>query len=246
MSSLPLIVVLSAGNSKRFKDAGIDTPKGLIKFNYLGQGDNEWTMIEHVLPEENCDYTVVATDPAYHKYFEDNCTMIESTKGQADTLRQACEIITELSGDRPILVLNNDVKIRYPLEVFYEQCKWADVGVLVFESRNTAYSYVDNIPCFGAIYEKARMSNWAVAGAYYFKSTKALAKAVHDQLYEGEPHANGEYYLSGTMTFIEGTKLAVIMEPPQFTNWGTPEDLARCRLVEIEDPKIEAILATMR
>lgn len=239
---LPLIIIPAAGSSKRFKDVGIETPKGLIEFSY-GAGFAK-TMIQHVIPYDAERYMIVSNDQRYCKVDKQlqQFIHIDASRGQAETVGIACKHIP----DQPILVLNNDAMHDYPLFAFCDQCKWASSGVLVFDGHNNRnFSYIDNFPLFTYAKEKQPISRWAVGGAYWFKSSRQVLDAVNKQLASGSTHA-GEYYLSQTLWHIAGNKLAVVMDEKQVHGWDTPEDLARDRNVQVTDPAIEKILATLR
>lgn len=231
MSSLPLILIPAAGNSKRFLDAGITKPKGLIKFSY--KGGPLINMIANVLGSYNNRSFFIGTNR--HEFLDEfderDIIQVGNTKGQADTVAKMCEILLR---DQPIIIMNCDSGILYPLDVFYNQVKDFDAGLLVFDGGgNTAFSYINKFPLFDNVAEKQAISSLAVSGVYYFKSYKVLSNLIQKQLQFGISHA-GEYYLSGTLGYLEGTKLAVMMQKDQLLNWGTPEDLARDPNVIVE------------
>lgn len=251
MSRLPTIIIPAAGNSRRFKDIGIDTPKGLIRFTRDGFTG---AMLEHIL----CDLLthdhappmiIVNENTSFPmKNFEHlvEVVRVAPTWGQAHTVYLGLETLDEITLSGPVLVLNSDVGYDYSLDVFCRQAQDFAAAALVFPGEgDTAFSYVDNFPIFSEALEKQAISNWAMAGAYYFSDGHDLRSALKAQLDSGVRHAN-EFYLSGTFQYHRETKIAIAMQRNQLLQWGTPEDLARDKKVTIEDPAIEAALAPLR
>lgn len=241
--SRPTIIIPAAGNSRRFKDVGINTPKGMLRFKWRGQSR---TMIGHVLDgldHLGCELLVNAVWDGWSGYSGSGLLSVGATQGQADTVRLALQSI---GPDRPVLILNSDCGFTYPLDRFLKQAQNFEATALVFPGcGDTAYSYVDQFPMFSHGYEKQPISSWALAGAFYFHSSEVLLRAIREQMTLDIRHA-GEFYLSEALGFYPGDKLAVAMERRQLHVWGTPEDLARDSTVVIEDPTVEAILATLR
>jgi hypothetical protein len=173
----------------------------------------------------------------FKKQFGDDFTIheIKSTNGQADTVAQINEKLYQ-DDDYPVLVINSDQMFLYPLETFLAQVQEFEAGVLVFEgNRNPVFSYVDDFPVFQKAAEKQAISPWAIAGAFYFKSTDILHKAFKiqepEQRQDDALLTRGESYLSHTLNFIEGAKLAVFTTPHKVIGWGTPEQL-------LSDPRV--------
>lgn len=243
------VLVLAAGSSRRYAEAGIATPKGLIRFRWRHSAPH--TMIEHIagmdhrLGQENI---VVGTGQGpeweglpYPRYG------LPPTRGQADT---AARLVRGLELENvPLLVLNSDAGFLYPLNTFVRQSMPFDAAALVFPSEDRSYSYVQSMPLFHLAREKSPISRWAMAGAYFFRRGRLLAEAVERQMRANQVHDNGEFYLSGTFVHLETDGsgcLAVPMDREQWLPWGTPEDLARDPRVLVEDPAVEAVLKRMR
>lgn len=251
MSRLPTVIIPAAGNSRRFRDAGIDIPKGLIRFK---RGDVTGAMLEHILcdylEQADCEPPLIVVNentafPMQNFSFMVEVARVPATLGQAHTVFLGLETLGDAI-EGPILVLNSDVGYEYPLEVFCRQAQSFSAAALVFPGEgDTAFSYVDSFPLFTQAREKQVISNWAMAGAYYFSNGFELKCALRSQINSGARHAN-EFYLSGTFGYLSGEKIAISMQRNQLLQWGTPEDLARDKKVRIEDPAIEAALAPLR
>lgn len=254
MTKKPTVIVPACGQSRRFKEAGIMLPKGLIRFSMPLVGQPEFqTMIEHVLAHDWVDTweTVIVVRKEDVALFEMHLPSryhihgIASSAGQADTIRQ-CISNLGLNG-RPILVVNSDNQILYPLHAICQIDGFASVSLVVPGEDDTAYSYVENFPLFLRAAEKEPISKWALAGAFYFPEAINLFHAVVRQMTNCQPHAN-EYYLSGALGEMQVglDNLAVAMPKSMLRSWGTPEDLARDPRVQISDKAINKLLEPYR
>ena len=248
MSGKLRVLIPAAGSSKRFRDVGINTPKGMIRFRLRGSGNRP--MLAHIVEGHRLDpYRINVGVSSEEREWQKAVTpllvnRVGRTRGQAETVLNMLRTIP-LEDDGPVLVLNSDCAYLYPLDVFVAQAKGYKKAVLVFPSDDRAYSYVDALPLFHTAREKEPFSPWAIAGAYYFEHRSQLLEAITSQIAANHLHA-GEFYLSGTLTYMSGTGLAVAMQRDQWINWGTPEDLARDPRVVVEDPAIESILKELR
>ena len=224
------IVVPAAGNSVRFKDAGIEIPKPLIELVRPGRGRG--TMLEHALQpwmgtKDGVKITVGCQYGEDAKEFQarlprwiDVCGM-KPTKGQASTV---FNVASTFEGGTPLLVINSDVGIDYPLDIFATQCQAFHAGALVFPSCDERYSFIDEYPLFDKPVEKRNISGLAMSGATYFASTNLFLDSFkrHE---ESNTRHNGELYLSETLGFCPGRKLAVAAQANQLHQWGTPSEV---------------------
>lgn len=231
--------MLAAGSSIRFKNIGLDKPKGLLNFKWKGL---EGAMLEHSgqllsRPFPNVRIAVHSKDleqfgdwvsnDQYRMRYGFYYTV--ATNGQADTAQQAVEAI-----EGPIVVVNCDNGFNNSLEAFASACSDNAVacGVLVFESdQETRYGYVDAAPWFTYGTEKTPVSKWALAGAFYFSSRHVLREA-----YAATPFVPGqECYLSQLFAAIKGLKLAFRMPRTDLHEWGTPSNVVSDKTITISD-----------
>lgn len=225
----PTIVIPAAGRSQRFLDKGIRTPKPLIKFRY--DGSPKRCMVEHALGE--WDWlglpVVVGCPTAYAADFQANLPKawdfraIESTVGQADTLMQTLKALPR-SG--PVLVVNSDVRINYPIGALLEQagdnaCTALTVPIDKSDPLYANYSTINNFPIFTYAAEKRVLSPLGLAGAYYFQNSDQLGEALASPIVKQE----SEVYLSQALGYLPGRKLAVMMPRDRLVGWNTPEEL---------------------
>jgi dTDP-glucose pyrophosphorylase len=212
-------VILAAGKSQRFRDAGYLQPKPFIKIDYRGLIQ---TMLDHVIctiplhipvsvaiPKGYLAHTTKAV--AHHTigYHE-----IEKTTGPADT---ALQMMLHY-GSEAILFMDADV-INFTNDL-HRLTTITSCGVLVSQSSNPSFSYVDRLGAFHRVVEKTKISDWAVRGAYYFP------KEVMEQFVTGLGSVilrNSEPYLSHVFTHMD-TKYSVKTTYAPL-EWGTPRDV---------------------
>lgn len=232
-------LVLAAGESERFARAGITKPKGLLRMVW---SKREACMLEHSaqLYAETPTRIVIKTDKLSQFFngivtFRVNLFCITETRGQADSAQQGVESL-----EGPIVVVNCDNGFSLSLDTFARNCidKGVLAGALVFPSnRELRYGYVDDMPFFDFGAEKAAISNWALAGAFYFKDRHVLREAYKCDLaaLKARGVSNAEIYLSHLFKWIPGQKLAVPIARSVLHEWGTPMELAADKTVEVTD-----------
>lgn len=216
------LIIPAAGESTRYRAAGYMSPKGLIRFKWK---DHDDCMIHHIIrdnvPEGQCA-TVIARQIDFNMFQKRlNSTArvlpIVSSEGQAHTVFQGIEYMA----DAPLLVVNCDNAFDSPLSEFVDWCQKesAAVGAMVFKSnKEDRYGYVDNHPFFSIGAEKQPISEWALAGAFYFENVglfRAAFRAVH----------RTSAYISELFQVINGKKIAYDIPRESLHEWGTPADL---------------------
>jgi len=208
------VIILAAGQSHRFKEAGYSTPKPFLEIEWRGLVA---PMVEHVrytIPLEHLNDTRIAVP---HGYRDLNKIEIEHTNGPAETTFLMLKLLKPESClilDSDILNFTNDLRGIMNLP-------GSHIGVLVCRSANPAFSYVDSIEYFNLIKEKNRISEFAVRGAYYVgkdvmnEFMVALDAAATGQQ---EPYISHAFDLMGCKKMaIETTYIP--------TDWGTPHDV---------------------
>lgn len=248
MDSVPFTtVVLAAGVSQRFKDWGVLKPKGLIDLRFKG---HVLSMIEHSaqarmrigagwepsnpvrIAVRTADLETFAKWSSFGMRTRYGFHYIVASTGQADTAQQAVEGI-----EGAILIVNCDNAFDTSLSVFVDKCSHSGLlaGALVFPTQGeTRYGYVSSAPYFESGAEKTPISEWALAGAFYFKNRHVIRSAFEQTKWS----VDRERYLSQLFFAIPGLKLAVRIGRDQLHEWGTPQDILSDRTVEISDQDI--------
>jgi hypothetical protein len=206
-----LVIILAAGQSKRFQVEGYSIPKPFLKIEWRGM---TLTMVDHVLQTIPWEYPYrIAVPPGYASNL--NHLVIRDTHGPAETAKKVLDFVKP---DR-CLILDSDI-LNFTNDL-YRLTRIEGCGVLVSESANPAFSYVDNLGSFNHIKEKQRISDYAVRGAYYV-SSRAMKDfmAVLDIIVNGkeEPYISRVFDLMG----CDKRSIATTYTPVE---WGTPRDI---------------------
>jgi len=214
------VVILAAGQSQRFQDAGYKKPKQFLDINWRGA---IYPMLWHALftvPLDlditvmvSQDYKVYLKEQAYWaniRFVSLDC----KTTGPAHTAEFAMQEIgfneNTVFMDCDVLNHTNDIKVMSLL---------ASNGVLVYPSNNPNYSYVNEIGDFTSIKEKECISEWAVRGAYSF--SRHNMEEFKEVLGQVVSEIN-EPYLSHVLDRMSSNKVAFrALYPP--VDWGTPD-----------------------
>ncbi|RDC54239.1 nucleotidyl transferase [Pedobacter chinensis] len=198
------IIIPLAGSSELFSNAGYYYPKPLIEVNGL-------PMIEMVLEnprmvdsEKSFIFIIKEEDAKrFHldntlKILAPNCEIIKLAQNTKGGLCSVLMAIDKISVDDEILILNGDQVIDFNLDTIYKfwSKEDADAGLITFNSVHPRWSYarlIDNVVVQTA--EKNPISNFAIAGAYYFKNASIFFEAAFKSIKE-DVHLDGLFYIS--------------------------------------------------
>lgn len=224
-----VVIIPAAGESQRFKDAGIKKPKGLLQLEYKGR---RAPMIAHCIPNNFVGEVIVAIRylPVWAVAGVSRFFVVNETLGQADTVRQAAETV-----DGHIVVINSDNHIDIDMDLFVANCvhKNADAGAVVFDADfSLKYGYVDAYPDFKVGAEKRPISPYALAGAFYYRNGRVLIDAFN---MASMMSSTNEIYLSHLFEHIPGRKVGWLIPKDKLHEWGTPIDLMADPAVKITD-----------
>jgi molybdopterin-guanine dinucleotide biosynthesis protein A len=215
------VIILAAGQSRRFQQEGYTVPKPFLSIEWRG---TTATMLEHVIATVPLGFprTVVAVPKPYAERLEGALELtgrivrfveVEYSRGPGHTALQVLEFLqleTTLFLDVDVLNCTNDL---------YRLVNSNSCGVLVAKSTDPACWYVDKIDRFNRIIEKERISSYAVQGAYFVPITQIpdlmLCLSAAIRIYE-------EPFLSHAFNQMMGSKLAVQTSYAP-VDWGTPE-----------------------
>jgi NDP-sugar pyrophosphorylase family protein len=229
-----------AGEGNRFKDAGYDVPKPLIKLNdkelyrhaldsfkqlenlskdFNIQIKHTFIVRQEFIDNYNIDKEILKTYPLAHIIGVE-----KTTRGALETIMLAEKFINDDD-----CVISMDCDIEFDCPVFINNLLRCKPQILSFESDDPKYSYAktneDNIVIETA--EKKCISTHAIAGCYCFgqgKKFKKYAKELIDEFTAGKVKYK-EIYVSLIFNKLKGTKL---ISCDKFVNkiwsYGTPED----------------------
>lgn len=230
------LLIPAAGESKRFSDAGFAGPKGLLEIEWRG---HRATMLEHVIGSVGAILpTVIGIREADKTLFHERMPThvyktIEGSSGQAHTVQMMSHVC---GANDEMLVINSDNAFDHALPMHMvnrARRMHASISALVFNADHERYGFVDNYPFFDVGAEKVPISNYALAGAFYFKSGYAFRSAWNSLI--NTPFVQAERYLSDMFRFFLDPKLAVLINRSHLHEWGTPESLMKdesCKIVK--------------
>lgn len=217
------IIIPAAGKGSRFAEAGYKEPKPMI--DVLGK-PMLIRVADNVVPEPDEDELILITRQEHDinlNAYEGNGRVLalhNDTEGAVATLLVAEQFVKE---DQPIVIANCDQLVDFDADLFVDTD--LDGRVVVFPSNKPHHSYVKTEgDVITEIAEKVVISNMAVTGVYYFKSSKAFFDACR-KVIEHDTRTNGEYYVSSAIAeLIKSGKHIGVYEAPS-TMLGTPEEL---------------------
>jgi NDP-sugar pyrophosphorylase family protein len=207
-------LILAAGQSRRFKEAGYNTPKPFLQIKWR---DTTTSMLNHVINTIPKGFNILVAAPKGYasEIHVDYYKEVENSKGPADTALQALNLLIPASTiiiDCDILNHTNDL---------IKLSKLNHCGVLVKRSANPAYSYVDGLGTFHHIAEKSRISEYAVQGAYFIPE-HALEETMEEM---GKVcNQSREPYMSHVFDRLTLVKYSIHTTYTPI-DWGTPNDL---------------------
>lgn len=189
------IIIPSAGEGQRFKEAGYKEPKPLIKIKGKSMISR---VIDNLRPNKEHMYHLVVQEKhdipqsVFGKSDGILNQLSKPTKGAVDTVLQAYVYTGEL------LLANCDQLVETDVNEFLNTSK---ARIMVFNSTNPHHSYVkikDGL--ITDIAEKKLISDNAVLGWYYFPDCKQFMEYAEKAL-NGETF-NNEFYISSVIKLM--------------------------------------------
>ena len=229
------IVIPIAGDSKRFKEVGITTPKPFIKMNGI-------TMIERVVDNlyiPGAKYILITRTEHLGKEYKHlerlqrkyNCNIVSIdnlTEGAACTVLFSSWLI---NNDTPLLIANSDQIIDITVAEFIEDAVYRklDGSILTFKADHEKWSYakLDADDFVTEVREKEVISEYATVGLYYYSMGKFFVNSAVQMIANNE-RTNNEFYVAPAYNYAisTGLKIGVYnIHESQMHGTGTPEDL---------------------
>ena len=246
------IVIPMAGLGSRFQNAGINTPKPLIKVNgkYL---------IEHSVESLNIDGKYIFITREYEnsadndeltrllKRLKPDSLEIKINKmqyGAADACLYAKEYI---NNEEELIITNCDQLLNWDAKDFVDSARksLADGAIVLFSSFDNKHSFAEVVSDkIIRLAEKDPISNDALVGVHYWKNGKSFVSSAEKLLKEYKNFGLKECYISNTYNYLIGDGLYIMpykIKNNMFSPLGTPEDieiyLAKIKEFYTEKPK---------
>lgn len=245
------IIMPMAGEGSRFKDAGYDVPKPLIKFEgkelyrhaLESLNFNKWIKwvkldIKYTFIVRKEFIDIYNIDKEIQKYYPNaNILSVEkTTRGALETLMLAKDLI-----DNEDYVISMDCDIKFECQSYihqiWERCLYDSYipMVLTFYSKNSIYSFIHPVnPKYGDyLVEKNPISTYACGGCYCLGTGENLKLAASHYIkdFEEKNIESKELYLSGVYNYIINIIKANVqivdmnMHYDHYWSFGTPYDL---------------------
>jgi dTDP-glucose pyrophosphorylase len=243
------VLILMAGSSEPFQQAGYQFPKPLIE---IGAKPLVQLVIEELKPllDQNAQPIFIvraADDERFHissviKLLEPGARIIEmknETSGAACTALLAVDLI---GNSTPLLLVNGDQLVTSNLKDIIKgfQRKNLDGGIIVFEDIHPRWSFVkcDNKGLVIEAAEKRPISNMATAGIYYFKTGADFCDAAKSMILKDASVA-GKFYVCPVYNelIIKDRKIGVSrIRKDQYISLATPQGVQSYQQ-ELKGPK---------
>lgn len=228
------IIIGMAGAGTRFKKAGYNVPKPLVRVGAT-------TMIQSSVESLDIDgkYTFVVQQEHMINYpwleehlksFAETVNIVildHVTEGAACSLLKAKEFI---DNDEPLISINSDQVLHWDSKMFLEKCRLEPhvSWVMTYPHNHTKHSFV-KVNDEGHITEaaeKVAISNMATVGLYHWSKGSLFVKGAEQMIANNDRH-NNEFYLAPVYNY---TLKDCIVKPYEveaynFSPVGTPEDL---------------------
>lgn len=239
------IVIPMSGFGERFRRAGYEVPKPLIKID-------EKPIIAHVIDMFPGDKNFIficnqdhLDSPEYRmkEILKEHCPngkIVGIKPHKLGPVYAVSQVREMLNLSEPVIVNYCDFTCYWDWEKFKEcviltnctGCIPAYKGFHPHSLGKTNYAYMlENNGWVQDIqekqpYTKDRINEYASSGTYYFKTANIMLQAF-DQIVAESLNINGEYYVSLAYKPLLKRKEPIAVYPLQhFMQWGTPEDVA--------------------
>ncbi len=230
------IIITMAGVGSRFRKAGYNVPKYMIKAK--DKTLFEWSMESLVdyNPYTNKYIFVVRKEDKAENFIREKCKnyniknieiieLDEATDGQATTALLAVE---HCDDSESIMIYNIDTYVEA------HELKYSDISgdgyIPCFHSPGDHWSFVrtDSLGNVVEIREKERISDNCTLGAYYFKSAK-LYRTIYNEYYSDDSKMEkNEKYIAPLYNYMisKGMNISMsIVDNKKVHVLGTPEEL---------------------
>ena len=219
------IIMPMAGEGSRFKQAGINTPKPLIKANGV-------PFFIRALSSVKDSFDLSEVNGIIHELpFANIITLPKLTRGAVETCLSALPFLIE--DNDAILIMDCDLEwhcYNYTKSIKHllgDDCSTVGGMLLSFNSDNPRYSYAltdGNVVKETA--EKKVISNNALVGAYFFNTTEDFLFAADKLMSENKLSDVKEYYVSLLYNYlIKDGRTVILHKVDSLYSFGTPEEL---------------------
>lgn len=219
------VVIPAAGNGKRFREAGYESPKPLIEIGGLPMVGAVTRNLR--LSPTNGLVVIVQTEVAQQLRSPFGFILTDDEpKGAALTV---LPVLKGLPPNCPVLLANCDqlIEANLPALLWQVESRREDGGILTFPASDKRWSYaaVDERGLVTEVREKDPFSPHATCGIYYWARAGDAVRAI-EAMVAAEDRVNGEFYLAPAFNYAirEGARIRAL-PVERMIGLGTPEDL---------------------
>lgn len=198
------ILVLMAGDSQRFEEAGYAFPKNLVEIDGLALAEHVLRQLEPLVPRSRVICLVREDeDRRFHtadmvRLISPSATVLTVAGIESGAACTALLAVEHLVRDEPLLVFNGDQIIDRDLsEVIADfERRELDGGTVVFNAVHPRWSYVrlDDQGLVVEAAEKRPISTHATAGAYWYRRAGDFVDAVMDMIRK-DARVDGRFFI---------------------------------------------------
>jgi dTDP-glucose pyrophosphorylase len=227
-----ILLMPMAGEGKRFREAGFDTPKPFIQLN----GKPMFLNAVECLPKADRHVFIAAREIPGNLLPVGSETIYvnNTTAGQASTCLLAKSLI---DNEEPLLIAACDNGLQFSMNSFAALAKEADCIVFTFRHHPAVlphpeqYGWVNvqgnevlSVSCKKQLGDDP-FNDHAITGAFWFAHGKYFVKAAEKMISENRK-VNNEFYVDECINDVLAAKLRVkVLEVDKYICWGTPNDL---------------------
>jgi len=201
------VLVLMAGDSEAFREAGYAYPKNLVEVDGLPLLQRVVESLQSLRDDTNARFTfLVPTEENRHYHTADvlrllipDAIVLEAPGKTAGAACTALLAVGAINDGEPLLIANGDQIVRADLPAVVRDFRerHLDGGTVVFDAVHPRWSYVRCDPQTGLVVETAEkrpISRMATAGLYYFARGTDFVRATMDMI-KKDAHVGGNFYI---------------------------------------------------
>lgn len=230
------ILILAAGQSKRFIEVGYTVSKPLLRVK--SKEGVECSMLSHVEDSIPVDYKdIMAVFPVgadTPNDFSNKIIRVSDSIGQAHTAYQVTRI---LPLDDTVIILDCDMILSQgDIRTVIEMTKIYDVAMAVTKTFDPNASRIDEAPFPTRFVEKEPISEYGIVGIRGFKSCGIITRALEKTL-EQCNKSKIEPYLSMAINFYPGVKYAHRIT--KYVDLGTPDRIKQSGWTIVDERRVK-------
>lgn len=229
------LLVLMAGDSRRFEEAGYAFPKNLVEIDGLPLAERVLRQLEPLLARSRVISVVrQEEDRRFHtadvvRLICPSATVVPVPALDSGAACAALLAVEHLVRDEPLLIFNGDQIISRDLSAIVAdfEARELDGGTIVFNAVHPRWSYV-RLGADGLVVEAAEkrpISTHATAGAYWYRRAGDFLDAVMDMIRK-DARVDGRFYVCPAFNemILRQARIGVVeIAREEYHSFATPQ-----------------------